>query len=785
MSNNKKSAVIAHLVWLSLLGLALFYITTSLRVVSDITQFMPSNYKNDGNKVQLLLDELQKGNTARLLILRMKGLQDKELAKLSRQLKSKLDKNKSFINVHNGQQTISAQQFISGKYKTLYDYRYLLAPNTSLSKNELTGSLNQRLSELRSGLSIFKYTLSSDPQNHFIQYLWKLTERGGTTTHKGVWFDKNKTSSLLLIELNLTDFNLDKQEAALQDIYQTISELSDNKNLQIDITGTPVMAVKTRAAIQSTSKTLSTIALILMAILFWWSYRSLRLFFIATLPLASAVIAALTMTNIIFQQVHGIIIAFGITLLGVCLDYPVHLFSHRNKKQTAQQTLRSIWPTLRLGVISTSLAYLAMLGSGFAGLSQLSIFAISGLIVSLLVTRWIVPFWLQLMSGDLNIRHQYLSYLTQLKFHSNKKYFFGLSVVFFCLVIIGTNHNSIWSKNISDLSPIPNAAKKLDRELRQSVGAPDVNHVFILSDKNSELLLQRTEKLKNELGSLQKNNLVSHIFSITDFVPSQKTQLKNQQQLPKADTLKRNLDDAVSDLPFKQKFFTPFLNDIEQSKILIPLDVDKVLATPLGKNLQQDLFFKNEEWHSIVRLAGVKDEQALFSWLESKPSIQPYYLNLRQATSALMADYQETALFRLLLGALIITLILFFVRPVKRVGHIILPVILAVLLSLSIQIMLGTPITLFHILALLLIIGIGLDYSLFFDRTWTSSEDYQHRLHGIFVSAASTLITFGILGFSDIPVLSALGQTVTFGVLGCFVLTLVFNINNNEKPENT
>ncbi len=109
-----------------------------------------------------------------------------------------------------------------------------------------------------------------------------------------------------------------------------------------------------------------------------------------------------------------------------------------------------------------------------------------------------------------------------------------------------------------------------------------------------------------------------------------------------------------------------------------------------------------------------------------------------------------------------------------------LPVALAVLLSMSIQVLLGTQLNLFHILALLLIVGIGLDYSLFFDRNWTSLEDYQHRLHGIFISASSTLITFGILGFSDIPVLSALGQTVTYGVLGCFVLTLIFNIRHEK-----
>ncbi len=773
----QRTPVIAHSIWLSLIILSLIYLSSSLRVVSDITQFMPDNHKD--KNVQLLLDELQQGNTARLLILRIGGVDSDKLATLSRRLKSQLDKNEAFSLIHNGQNKITPKDFITGEYQTLYKYRYLLSPNTSLSNEALSKSLKKRISELRSGLSIFKSTLSTDPQNHFVQYLWNLTERSKNTHYHGVWFNQEKTSALLLIELNLSDFNLDKQQLAINNIYKTINTLSDDKNLQIDLTGTPSMAVKTRAAIQSTSKWLSSIALILMSLLFIWAYRSIRLFFLAMLPLLSAVIAALTITNIVFQQVHGIIIAFGITLLGVCLDYPVHLFSHHSKTRTAQQTILSIWPTLRLGVITTALAYLAMLGTGFAGLSQLSIFAISGLIVSLLVTRWIVPSWLQ--TNITKPEHQYLSYLSRLKFTFTNKVYTGLAIILFCTFAITSNYDSIWSKNISDLSPIPEQAKKLDRELRLSIGAPDVNHVFLIKNENPESLLQQTEILKNKLFSLKKDKLVGNIFSVTDFIPSQKTQRSYQQQLPETARLKNDLQAALTGLPFKKNFFKPFINDIEQSKNLKPLDIKQVLTTPLAKLLQQDLFFKNNEWISIIRLTGVKDESALLAWLADKPDIQKHYLNLRQATSSLMSDYQETALFRLLLGSFIISLILFSVRPGLRAAVILLPVILAVLLSISIQIMLGTHLTLFHILALLLIVGIGLDYSLFFDRSWTSSEDYRHRLHGIFISASSTLITFGILGFSDVPVLSALGQTVTFGVLGCFVLTLIFNINNNEK----
>lgn len=775
----QQSTITAYIIWFSLLIVSLIYLSSSLRVVSDVTQFMPSNH-NDKN-VQLLIDELQQGNTAKLLILQIKGANSTKLASLSRQLKGSLSQSNSFSLVHNGQRTLSPKDFIKGDYKKLYQYRYLLSPNTEFSDKALSSSLQQRFSELRSGINIFKETLSTDPQNHFAQYLWKLSERGETTRHHGVWFNKEKTAVLLVAELNIKSFDLDQQQSAIKEIHKIIDDASDKKNIKfkVDITGAASMAVKTRDAIQSTTKWLSSIALTLMFLLFWWAYRSIRLFLIAALPLASAIIAALTATNIMFQSVHGIIIAFGITLLGVCLDYPVHLFSHHTKSQNAQQTVLSIWPTLRLGVITTALAYLAMLGTGFSGLSQLSVFAISGLFTALFTTRWIIPF---LMKFDFTKPEpQYLSSLSTLSVTLKNKLTIASAIIIFCTLIISNNYDSVWSKNISDLSPIPEQLKILDKELRLAVAAPDVNHVFLLKDKNSEILLQRTEALKNKLIELKNKNIVKHVFSVTDFIPSKKTQQTNQQQLPATSDLKSNLDNAIGSLPFKVLFFNPFITNIEKSKTLPPLSAENILSTPLGKHLQQDLFFKDEKWVSIIRLTGVKNEAILLNWLSTKPEINAHYLNLRQATSSLMSDYQQTALYRLMLGSLIIGLILLTVRSRARAGVILLPVVLAVLLSISIQVMLGTQLTLFHILALLLIVGIGLDYSLFFDRRCASPEDYQHRLHGIFVSAASTLITFGILGFSDVPVLSALGQTVTLGVLSCFVLTLVFNINNREK----
>jgi predicted exporter len=102
---------------------------------------------------------------------------------------------------------------------------------------------------------------------------------------------------------------------------------------------------------------------------------------------------------------------------------------------------------------------------------------------------------------------------------------------------------------------------------------------------------------------------------------------------------------------------------------------------------------------------------------------------------------------------------------------VVLPIVLAVLLTISLQVLMGTALTLFHILSLLLVVGMGLDYSLFFNRPLSDVQDLNMRTHGVMMSAASTLAAFGVLAFAGIPVLAAMGQTVSIGVLCCYVLS--------------
>jgi predicted exporter len=85
----------------------------------------------------------------------------------------------------------------------------------------------------------------------------------------------------------------------------------------------------------------------------------------------------------------------------------------------------------------------------------------------------------------------------------------------------------------------------------------------------------------------------------------------------------------------------------------------------------------------------------------------------------------------------------------------------------------GVSMTLFHLIALILAAGLGLDYALFFEHAAHDRAEQRRTLHAVLVCSASTLMVFALLASSSLPVLRAIGLTVSLGVIANFILALL------------
>jgi len=85
----------------------------------------------------------------------------------------------------------------------------------------------------------------------------------------------------------------------------------------------------------------------------------------------------------------------------------------------------------------------------------------------------------------------------------------------------------------------------------------------------------------------------------------------------------------------------------------------------------------------------------------------------------------------------------------------------------------GQELGVFHLVALLLVLGIGLNYALFFERPVPDQAEARRTLHATLVCVAAALLVFGMQALSSLPVLRAIGLTVALGVGFHFCLSIL------------
>jgi predicted exporter len=761
---NAPARALLALLWaLLLLGMALL-VGSRLQVSGDLRLFMPAPQTADQ---RLLLGSLGEGPGARLWLVALTGAAPEVLADHSLALRDGLRERPEFSRVMNGEQGLEDFD------ETLLPYRYLLSPtfdDATLDGDYLRTQLRARVQDLGSpAAALVEPWLARDPTLELLRLaeLWQPPQEPERAF--GVWFGRDRNEALLLLETTAAGFDPLGQQQALKVLNDVFADSAEDVQVKLEVSGPGAFSVLMRERTQHEATRLGIVAGAVLLMLLTLAYRSLRLPLLGALPLATAALAGMAAVAALFGSVHGITLAFGVTLIGVALDYPVHLFSHHRPQLAAWTTVRDIWPTLAAGAVSTCLAYLSFLASGVEGLTQLAVFALVGLLAAALCTRFMLPALLPAAQRDLAQARLPLR-LDDMLQAWRLPLFVPILLAALASVWLLLSPRPLWDDNLANLTPVPKELLDRDRELRAALGATDVRHVLVLEAADGETLLQRCEALLPALDALVDAGAVAAFEPPCRYLPSQRTQRTRQARLPDTATLAASLHAASDGLPFREGAFDPFLRDVENARAATPLSLADIEHSALASRLAALLPQGTQAPTALIGLAEVGDAAALRGFAASQGE-DLHLLDMKSASEALAAAYRERVLLALLLMlAIMAAALLAFLRRPRRVLRVLLPVLLSALLVAGLLHALGVAFNLFHVVALILASGLGLDYALFFERAGAEPAERRRTLHGIVVCALSTALVFGLLASSTIPVLRAIGLTVAVGVAVNFLL---------------
>ena len=759
--------------WGILISVGVGYICiTTTQVETELSLLLP---KGQTTKQEFLLEALREGPSSRLILIGLEGAHIDILTEVSKELSERMRKLEDFAFVHNGNR-------IKNKHRSdlLFQYRYLLSPNVNeirFSASALQEALQYRLRELTTPLSpLVKAKLPHDPTNEYWTILQSWMNNPTPSVRNDVWIAPDETRALLMAQTKTAGFNLEKQRGIQKKIHQvfksTISKKPEYISVRLLLTGPPVFAVETEQTVKTESSWLSITAVVLVTAFLYANFQSLTPIVLSLFPLICGFGAGVLGVNLAFGFIHGITLAFGATLIGVAVDYPIHLFSHTDGTCGIESSLKSIWPTLFLGAGTTALGYCALWFSGFPGLAQLGLFALIGILVAALVTRWALPYLIP-QSLSINLSLELPIRLVHL-LQKNRTIFPIL--IFIPAIYLGLSPQVLWETDIANLTPIPKRKKELDRELRTEIGAPSVRDLIVIEGTTEQEVLERSQDISKSLDVLIKQGAMGGFDLVTQYLPSHETQISHRSQLPDPDTLITNLDEALSGIPFKSNLFKPFINDVAHARTQDPISSGDFIGTPFGVKIQSLVFKQNEKWISLIPLQQVEDRKQLRRWDEGLENPQVWYLDLKEESNKIISAYRREALMLVGWGSLVIFLVLFIrIRAFWLLTSVFLPIASSLLIVIALLHALGERLSLFHLASFLLVVGLGLDYALFFNRTVLIPTDRDRTTSSIWICCMTTILVFGILAYSEIPVLRAIGLTTSLGSLTCFMLSAMLS----------
>jgi predicted exporter len=774
---------------LALAGLG-WMVSQRLKISTDLRSFMPAPTTPDQ---RLLMEQVGDGPGSRLLLLSISrscascargtgpsmagvGQSDARLAALSQGLAAALKNDKRYSQILNGSFDLGALD------ASLLPYRYLLSPTLDtqpLDETYLADQLQQRLDDLSSpAASLLKGLLPRDPTLEVLKLAELWAPAKSPEVREGVWFSP-QNEALLLVQTVAAGFDPGAQQQAIDGIQQAFHALPGSAGAKLELSGPGYFSVVIGAQTRHQADWIGRISTVGFIALLLLAYRSFSSLLLSALPIASAALAGIAALTVAFSEVHGITLAFGFTLLGVAQEYPIRVLSHRRAGEDAVQSVRALWPLLLTAIASACIAYLAFYASGVNGLKQLAVFTIVGLLVAGFSTRYLLSHLLPVRVRDV-ADMRWLAKARAFVDRLPRPRWIPIVVALAIVLMLAFARGSFWQNNLAALTPLPQDMLLHDARLREALGAPDVRYLLVLQAPTEQGVLALSEQLQPQVDALVAKHVVDALELPSRYLPTLALQRARQQKLPDRTTLQHALNEALQGLPFRPDLFQPFLDDVETARQLPPLTPEKYAQTPLGQRLAAMLMQRDGHWLGLGTVSGVHDVVALQALGENTHGTVRL-LDLKAASESLVVDYRTRILQALLVAAILLVLtITISLRSLRRAWHVLAPMTLATFLVLAVERVAGVEISLFHLVALILAGGLGLHYALFFERDTGDPAEQRRTLHATIVCVLSALLVFGMLAWATIPVLRAIGLTVSLGVAFHFCLSILMAPHASE-----
>jgi predicted exporter len=627
--------------------------------------------------------------------------------------------------------------------------------------------------ELAGPMSVFAARVAPRDPFMTIPSLFRRLERSRGSelgVVDGRFIAADQKTAILFLGTHASAMDARAQTPLLEAIEEAFEEVAarTHASLRLDQSGLNRFATWAAVAIEGDIKRVSIVSSVVLCGLLLLLFRSLRFAGLAAIPVGFGVLAGCAAVLAIFGRLHGITLAFGASLIGVSIDYVVHLYCHHvivRPEGGAITSLRAIMRPLSTGAITTVAGFAALLASPLVGLREVACFSVAGILTAFFSTVLLLPSLMPAETEEVATREALVARVGRgFEWLQAKRGGLSLAPIVALVFVAVVLPKAEWNSDLASLNHMDAELMAEDERVRGKVALFEQMRFVVAIGSDEGEALDTNDAVASRLrDAIAAGELVTQ-RSLAPLLPGPRLQRAIAATAVDDTTLPVRLRRIFREEGFAEGAFDPFLNSLVEP---LPdfLSFDELLASPLGSLIRTFRVTLGNRVGVITYLNGVQDADAIEARLADLPGA--VFLRQSDLFNSAQLEYQQSTI-RLLGWGLLAVLCLLGIRyrDLRRTLVSFLPSVIAAGVTVSVLTLLGRGLDLISLTALLFVVSMGVDYSVFLIDAFDESDpkSITAALTGALLACASTVVAFGLLAMSDHPVLSNLGLTATVGI---------------------
>ncbi|MEO6347118.1 MAG: MMPL family transporter [Aquaticitalea sp.] len=771
---------------LTLVFLGLIWVASRIQFDEDISKLIPAN--DDNAQLQKVLNTAQFSDKIIVNISKTsKEVSSEKLTEFAQQFLDSLDAH-SKRHIHNIQGKVEDETIFEALdfafdnaplFLTEADYKTLSAKLQKDSIEKLM-AINYKILASPSGI-VAKKTIVKDPLGISLMALQHLRQLGFNDDFKlqdGFLVSTDEQHILLFITPSFKSSETSQNERFAEQLYKFQNGLNEEFKgaVKSELFGGTLIAVANARQIKQDIQLTVSIALIALLLLFVFFYRKWSIPLILMVPTLFGGLLAAVVLSVIRQDISAISLGIGAVLLGVTLDYSLHILTHLRNNHTILELYADLTKPILMSSLTTALAFLCLLFIDSQALQDLGLFAAVSVFGASVFALVFIPQVFKVETVKTERKTTIIDAISHYQFHRNKL----LVVLILLLLIVSafTYHHVSFNNDISKLNYEPQALKDAEKNLDYLTNEASKSLYIIAYGNTMETALVENDAIFKVLNKLETDRKIISFNSVGALVFSKKSQ---QQKITnwntfwypeKVNQTETRLMDSGQKFGFKtttfQAFYTLLKTDFK------PLSVDdfqKISTLPT-----EDFISSKDNFFTITSIVKVENEQISFLKKQFKNSNQTLVIDRQNINESLLGNLKTD--FNHLIGycfGVVLLLLFLFYRSWKLTLVTVLPIVLTWFITIGIMGLFRMEFNIFSILISSFIFGLGVDYSIFMTNGLLKQKEGNLQAlatykTSVLLSVITTILGIGVLIFAKHPALYSLSLVSMIGIITAMLI---------------